>query len=241
MRRREFIAGLGSAAAWPVVARGQQGDRMRRIGVLMNLAADDPETLRRMAAFVQGLKELGWAEGRNVQIDLRSGLADADRYRRYAAELLALAPDVLLANGAVPLGVLQQITRTLPIVFVNTTDPVGGGFVESLARPGGNATGFMSFEYSMSGKWLQLLKQVAPSVTRVAVLRDPVPGSGTTQFGVIQAMAQLLRVEVNPVNMRDAGEMERAVAAFARTPNGGARHAPQRLRHLQPTQQRDSR
>jgi putative ABC transport system substrate-binding protein len=148
-------------------------------------------------------------------------VAEADRYRRYAAELVALAPDVLLANGGLPLGMLQQVTRTLPIVFVNTVDPVGGGFVDSLARPGGNATGFMWIEYSMSGKWLQLLKQIAPSVTRVAVLRDPGQESSTTQFGVIQAMAQLLRVEVNPVNMREAGEMERAVAAFARGPNGG--------------------
>jgi putative tryptophan/tyrosine transport system substrate-binding protein len=221
MRRREFIAGLASAAASPVVARAQQGERVRRIGVLMNLAADDPETLRRVAAFEQRLKELGWTEGRNVHIDLRSGLADADRYRRYAAELVALAPDVLLANGAVPLGVLQQVTRTLPIVFVNTTDPVGGGYVASLAQPGGNATGFMAFEYSMSGKWLQLLKQIAPSVTRVAVLRNPALGSGTPQFGVIQAMAQLLRVEVNPVDIRDAGEIERAVAALARAPNSG--------------------
>jgi putative ABC transport system substrate-binding protein len=221
MRRREFIAGLGSAAAWPVVARAQQPERMRRIGVLINQPADDPETRRRVAAFEQELNELGWTEGRNVQIDLRSGLADADRYRRYAAELVALAPDVLVANGARPLGVLQQVTRTLPIVFVNTTDPVGGGYVESLARPGGNTTGFMSIEYSMSGKWLQLLNQIAPSVTRVAVLRDPVAGSGTTQFGVIQAIAQLLRVEVNPVNERDAGEIERAVSVFGRAPNGG--------------------
>jgi putative ABC transport system substrate-binding protein len=219
IRRREFIVGLGSAAAWPVVARAQQGDRVRRIGVLMNLAADDPETVRRMAAFVQGLQELGWTDGRNVQIDLRSGLADADRHRRYAAELVALAPDVLLASGTASLGSLRQLTRTLPIVFVQATDPVGGGYVESLARPGGNATGFMSIEYSMSGKWLQLLKEIAPSVTRVAVLRDPFLGSTTAQFGVIQAMAQLLRMEVTPVDLR--GEIERAVTAFARGSNTG--------------------
>jgi putative ABC transport system substrate-binding protein len=221
MKRRQFIASLGSVVAWPMVAPAQQPGGMRRIGVLINQAADDPETRRRVAAFEQALKELGWTEGRNVQIDLRSGLADADRYRRYAAELVALAPDVLLANGARPLGVLQQVTHTLPIVFVNTTDPVGGGYVESLARLGGNTTGFMSIEYSMSGKWLQLPKQIAPSVKRVAVLRDAVAGSGTTQFGVIQAMAQLLAVEVNPVNERDAGEIERAVSAFGRAPNGG--------------------
>src|SRR6516165_2036814 len=151
MKRREFIAGLGAAAAWPVAARAHQGERMRRIGVLMNLAADDPETLRRMAAFVQGLQELGWTDGRNERIDYRYGLGDADRYRRYAAELVALAPDVLLANGASILGPLQQVTRTLPIVFVQTNDPVGGGYVASLARPGGNATGFMTSEWSISG------------------------------------------------------------------------------------------
>jgi putative ABC transport system substrate-binding protein len=151
MQRREFIAGLGSAAAWPVVARAQQPSQMRRIGVLMNLAADDPETVRRMTAFKQALQELGWTDGRNVRFDYRSALADADRQRRNAAELVALVPDVLLANGAANLGALQHVTRTLPIVFVNTNDPVGGGYVASLSRPGGNATGFMSLEYSLSG------------------------------------------------------------------------------------------
>jgi putative ABC transport system substrate-binding protein len=219
MRRREFIAGLGSAAAWPLAARAQQGERMRLIGVLMTLAADDPETLRRRAAFVQGLQELGWTEGRNMRIEFRSGVADGDRYRRYAAELVALSPDILLANGASTLGPLQQVTRTLPIVFVNTTDPVGGGYVEGLARPGGNATGFMTFEYSMTGKWPELLKQVAPSVRRVAVLRDPAIGSGSTQFAVIQTIAQLLRMEVTPIDVR--GEIERAVTAFARGSNSG--------------------
>jgi putative ABC transport system substrate-binding protein len=221
MRRREFIAGLGGVAALPAVARAQQPARMRRIGVLMTLAADDPETLQRMAAFVQGLQELGWTEGRDVRIDFRSGLADADRYRRYAAELVALAPDVILASGTTAAAAVQRVSRTLPIVFVQATDPVGGGYVESLARPGGTATGFMSIEYSLSGKWLQLLKQIALSVTRVAVIRDPVLGSGTTQFGVIQAMAQLLRMEVIPVDVRDVGEMERAVTAFARGSDGG--------------------
>jgi putative ABC transport system substrate-binding protein len=219
--RREFIAGLGGAAAWPVVARAQQGDRVRRIGMFMNLAEDDPETLRRIAAFVQGLRELGWTDGRNVQIDFRSGLADTDRYRRYAAELVALAPDVLLATGTSTLGPLQQVTRTLPIVFVQATDPVGGGYVASLARPGGNVTGFAQFEYGLSGKWPELLKHIVPSITRVAVLRDPAQGSGTTQFAVVQALALSLRMEVTPVDVRDVGEIERAVTAFARGSNGG--------------------
>jgi putative tryptophan/tyrosine transport system substrate-binding protein len=221
IRRRQFIAGLGSAAAWPAVTRAQQPERMRRIGVLMTLAADDPETVRRMAAFVQGLRELGWTEGRNLQIDFRSGLADADRYRRYAAELVALAPDAILASGTTAAAAVQQVTRTVPIVFVQATDPVGGGFVDSRARPGGNVTGFMSIEYSMSGKWLQLLKEIAPNVARVEVLRDPVLGSGTAQFAVIQAAAQSLRMEVTPVDVRDLGEMERAVTAFAGRSNGG--------------------
>ncbi len=221
MRRREFIAGMGSAAAWPLAVRAQQGDRVRRIGVFMNLAEDDPETLRRMAAFVQGLQELGWTDARNVQIDFRSGLADTDRYRRYAAELVALAPDVLLATGTSTLGPLQQVTRTLPIVFVQATDPVGGGYVASLARPGGNATGFAQFEYGLSGKWPELLKQIAPSITQVAVLRDPVQGSGTTQFAVVQALAPSLRMEVTPIDVRDVSEIERAVTAFARGSNGG--------------------
>jgi putative ABC transport system substrate-binding protein len=221
IRRRDFVAGLGGAAMWPVVARAQQSQRMRRIGVLMNLAADDPETVQRMAAFTQGLQELGWTDGRNVRIDYRYGLGDADRYRRYAAELVALAPDVLLANGASILGPLQQVTRTLPIVFVQTNDPVGGGYVASLARPGGNATGFMTSEWSISGKWPELLKQIAPSVTRVAVLRDPSLGSGTAQFAVIQAVAPSLKVEVSPIDVRDARGVERALTAFARGSNGG--------------------
>jgi putative ABC transport system substrate-binding protein len=174
-----------------------------------------------MAAFRQGLQELGWTDGRNVQIDIRSGLADADLYRRYAAELVALAPDVLLAQGASILGPFQQVTRTLPIVFVQTLDPVGGGYVASLARPGGNATGFMTTEFSMTGKWPELLKQIAPSVTRVAVLRSPDFPTGIAQFAVIQAVASSLRMEVTPVDVRDANEIERAVAAFARGSNGG--------------------
>ena len=222
MKRRTFIAGLGSAAAWPVVARAQQPARMRRIGVLMNLATDDPESLTRIAAFHQGLQEVGWNIGRNVQIDYRSGLGDADRYRRYAAELVALAPDVILATGGTTVKPLLQATRTVPIVFVQMIDPVGQGYVASLERPGGSVTGFMIIEFSISGKWPELLKQIAPSVTRVAVLRDPALGSGTSQFAVIQAVAASLRMEeVTPVDVRDVGETERAVAAFARGSNGG--------------------
>ncbi len=221
VKRREFITLLGGAAAWPLATKAQRGERMRRIGVLMNLAADDPESLRRVTAFAQGLQEFGWTDGRNVQIDYRWGVGNADRHRRYAAELVALAPDVILAAGASILGPVQQVTRTVPIVFVQTTDPVGGGYVASLARPGGNATGFMTIEYSISGKWLELLKAVAPSVTRVAVLRDPTLGAGTSMFAVIQAVAPSLRMEAIPINVQDVGEIERSVAAFARGPNDG--------------------
>ena len=221
MRRRTFITLLGGAAAtWPL-ARAQQPERMRRIGVLLPAAADDAEFQTRVGAFLQGLALLGWTIGRNVRIDTRWATANAAEIRRHAAELAALAPDVILAHGASTVGPLLQATRTVPIVFPVVADPVGAGFVDSLARPGGNATGFMVFEYSMGGKWLELLKQIAPGVTRAAVLRDATQGSGTSQFAVIQAVAPSLRVEVNPVNMRDAGEIERAVAAFARSPNGG--------------------
>ena len=220
--RREFITLLGgAAAAWPLAARAQQGERVRRIGVLMNVAADDPEAQARNAAFLQGLQELGWTVGRNVRIDYRWAAGDADRLRRYAAELVALAPDVVLASGTSTVGPLQQATRTVPIVFAGVADPVGAGFVDSLARPGGNATGFISFEYGLSGKWLELLKEIAPGVTRVAVLRDSAISGGTGQFGAIQSVAPSLGVEVIPINVRDAGEIERAVAAFARAPNGG--------------------
>jgi putative ABC transport system substrate-binding protein len=221
MRRREFITLLGGAAAWPLASRAQQGERMRRIGVLIPYAADDPEGQARIAAFLQALQQLGWTEGRNVRIDIRRTLGDTDRARRYAAELVALAPDVILASGTSTVGPLLQATRTVPIVFPVIGDPVGAGFVDSLARPGGNATGFMSREYSLSGKWLELLKEIAPSVTRVAVLRDAALSAGPVQFGVIQAVAPSLRVEVNPINLRDAGEIERAIAAFAGSPNGG--------------------
>jgi putative tryptophan/tyrosine transport system substrate-binding protein len=220
MRRREFIAALGSAAAWPLAAHAQQGERVRRIGVLLPAAADDPEFQARLAAFHQGLALAGWIIGRNVRIDIRWATGDAAEIRRHAAELAALAPDVILASGTSTVGPLLQATRTVPVVFPQVVDPVGAGFVDSLARPGGNATGFLSFEYSLSGKWLELLKEIAPGVTRAAVLRDAA-ASGTGQFGAIQSVAPSLKVEVNPVNMRDAGEIERAITAFARSSNGG--------------------
>jgi len=222
MRRREFITLLGgAAAAWPLAARAQQPERMRRIGVLLPAAASDAEFQARVGAFLQALALLGWTIGRNVRIDTRWATTNSAEIRRHAAELAALAPDVILAFGASTVRPLLQATRTVPIVFPVAGDPVGAGFVDSLARPGGNATGFLSFEYGISGKWLELLKQIAPGVTRVAVLRDPATPTGPAMFGVIQAVAPSLRVEVNPVNMRDAGEIERAVATFARHSNGG--------------------
>jgi putative ABC transport system substrate-binding protein len=221
VRRREFITLLGGAAAWPLAARAQPAERMRRIGVLMSVAADDPEGPVRVAAFAQGLQQLGWSGGRNVRIDYRWGAGDGDRIRSYAAELSAFAPDVILATGSATLGPLLQATRAVPIVFVHVPDPVGAGFVDSLARPGGNATGFTLFEYSISGKWLELLKELAPSVTRAAVIRDPAITSGIGQWGAIQTAAPSLGVEMSPVNVRDAGEIERAVTAFARSSNGG--------------------
>jgi ABC-type uncharacterized transport system substrate-binding protein len=222
MKRREFITLLGGAASsWPLAARAQQGERMRRVGVLLPAAADDAEFQVWVGAFLQALAQLGWTEGRNVRIDTRWATTNAAEIRRHAAELVALAPDVILAHGASTVGPLLQATRTVPIVFPAAVDPVGAGFVDSLARPGGNVTGFMTVEYSMGGKWLELLKQIAPSVTRAAVLRDATQGDGTSQFAAIQTAAPSLRVEVNPVDMHDAGEIERAVAAFARSPNGG--------------------
>jgi putative ABC transport system substrate-binding protein len=220
-KRRDFITLLGSVAAWPLAARAQQGERMRRIGVLMNQAADDPEGQARLIAFVQALQQFGWTDGRNVRIDTRWAAGDADRIRQYAAEFAAPAPHVILATGSFGVGPLLQATRAVPIVFVIVPDPVGAGFVDNLARPGGNATGFLQFEYALSGKWLELLKQVAPSVTRAAVIRDPAITAGIGQFGVIQSVAQSLGVEVSPVNVRDPSEIERAVATFARTPNAG--------------------
>ena len=222
MRRREFITLLGgAAAAWPLAARGQESERMRRIGVLLPGTANDAEYQARMVAFLQGLQQLGWSDGRNVRIDIRWAAGDANLIRKYVAELIALAPDVILAPGNTTVGPLLQATRAVPIVFTTLLDPVGAGFVESLARPGGNATGFIAFEYGLSGKWLELLKQIAPSLTRVAILRDPTTAAGIGQFAAIQSVAPSLSVEVNPVNMRDAGEIERAVTAFARSPNGG--------------------
>jgi putative ABC transport system substrate-binding protein len=221
MRRREFIAGLGSAVAWPLSARTQPAERVRRIGILLPATADDVQFQARVGAFLQGLALFGWTIGGNVRIDTRWAGSNAADIRRQAAELAALAPDVILANGSSTLAPLLQATRTVPIVFAIVADPVGSGFVDGLERPGGNATGFMNFEYSLSGKWLELLKQIAPGMTRAAILRDATQGSGAVQFGVIQAVAPSLRVEVNPVNVRDAGEIERAVAAFARAPNGG--------------------
>src|SRR5947207_14956566 len=225
MRRRAFITLLGGAAAapamlWPLAARAQQAERMRRIGVLMYLAADDAEGQARLAAFTQALKQLGWSDGRNLRIDAR--WATADDIRRHAAELAALAPDVLLAGtGTATVAPLLQATRTVPIVFVTVIDPVGAGFVATLARPGGNATGFTIYEYGMSGKWLELLKEIAPRVTRAAVLRDPAVASGIGQFGAVPAVAPSLGVELSPVDVRDAGEIERAVTECARGLNGG--------------------
>jgi putative tryptophan/tyrosine transport system substrate-binding protein len=220
MRRREFIAALGSAAAWPVLARGQPPARIRRIGVLINLAADDPEGQARFTAFAQGLQEAGWTDGRNVQIDTRWAGGDADRARKYAAELVALAPDVILAATSLSVGAVQQITRNIPIVFVQVIDPVSAGFAETLARPGGNATGFSVFEYGVSGKWLELLKQIAPAVTRTLVIRDPSNASQIGQLGAIQSVAPLLGVELVPADARDANEIRRAVTAFAQKSNG---------------------
>jgi putative tryptophan/tyrosine transport system substrate-binding protein len=221
MRRREFITILGGAAVvWPLSAYTQQAERVRRIGVLSGTAAGDQETQDRIAAFQQRLQQLGWIDGRNVRIDHRVWAGDLDLARRYAAELVALAPDVILAGGGTSLRFLFQATNTVPIVFANVTDPVGSGQVKSLARPGGNATGFTQFEYSLSAKWLDLLKQIAPGVTQVVVLRDAnIPGIG--QFAVIQSVASSLNVEVSPINMGDAGEVEREIAAFARSSNGG--------------------
>jgi putative ABC transport system substrate-binding protein len=220
--RREFITMVGGAvAAWPLAARAQQGDRMRRIGVLTNQATDDPEEKARIAAFMEGLQELGWTVGRNVRIDYRTGVGDPDRVRRYATELVALAPDVILAGAGFPVRALQQATRTVPIVFAQVVDAVGEGFVESLARPGGNTTGFIQFEYGISGKWLELLKEIAPRVTRAAVLRDPTNPAGIGQLGAIQSVAPSLGVELTPVGVRDTTKVERAIMAFARKTNGG--------------------
>jgi ABC-type uncharacterized transport system substrate-binding protein len=222
MRRREFISLLGGAVvAWPLAARAQQRERMRRIGVLVALSADDALAQARNAAFLQGLADLGWRVGRNVQIDFRWGGGDTARYPKYAAELVELAPDVILAVGASVVWPALHATRTVPVVFVQVTDPVGAGYVASLARPGGNATGFTLFEFGISAKWIEILKQIAPGMTRAAVLLDPMVPAGLGMLGAIQSVASSLKVELTPISLRDAPEMERAVTTFARASNGG--------------------
>jgi putative ABC transport system substrate-binding protein len=230
LQRRDFITLLGGATAWPLAAQTQQGERVRSIGVLVASTADDPEAQTRIAAFAEALSQLGWIDGRNVRIDVRWATTNADGLRRHAAELAALGPDVIVAaTGTATVAPLLQATRTVPIVFAVVIDPVGAGFVASLARPGGNATGFTIFEYGLSGKWLELLKQVAPGTTRAAVLRDPTIASGIGQFAAIQAVAPSLGVELSPVDVRDAPEIERAVTAFARSSNGGLIVTPNAL------------
>src|SRR5262249_30396040 len=220
--RRSFLTLLGaSAAAWPLAARGQQRDRMRRIGVLMSSPAGDPLALRRISVFLQNLQQLGWTVDRNVRIDYKWNAIDAESARRAAAELVALAPDVILVSSGVNTGILLQATRTVPIVFVGAIDPVGAGLVASLARPGGNATGFAAYEFSLGAKLLELLKEIAPRVTRVAVLRDPSVPAGSAPFGAIQGAASFVRVEVVPIDTRDSDELERGITAFAQAPNGG--------------------
>jgi putative ABC transport system substrate-binding protein len=221
IERRKFIGLIGGAAAWPIAVCAQQRESMRRIGTLSPLAADDRQSQARLVAFVQGLQQFGWTGGRNVRIDSRWADGDAGRIRKYAAELVALASDAILTTGSVTIGPLLEATRTVPIVFAQVPDPVGAGFVDSLARPGGNITGFTSFEYGMSAKWLELLKQIAPAVSQVAVLRDPAISAGTGQFGALQAVAASFGVVVSPVNVRDPAEIERAIASFAQRPNSG--------------------
>ena len=222
MRRREFLGILGGAAAWPVASKAQQAERVRRIGILNILGSDDPEAQARRVVFEQTLAQLGWTVGRDLKIETRQIGDDLDSLHRYAAELVALAPDVIFSIGSLPVASLQQATRTIPIVFMSVADPVGAGFVESMAHPGGNITGFSNFEYSMSGKWAELLKQIAPHVTRALVFRDPTSTAGIGQFAVIRSVAQPLGIELTPVNVRDTDQIARAVAAFARSGNGGA-------------------
>jgi putative ABC transport system substrate-binding protein len=221
LKRRQFITILAGTTAWPIAARGQQRERMRNIGMLLSGTSDDADFQAWIGAFHQGLARSGWIIGRNVRIDARWAGAKAEDIRKRAQELVALAPDVILAPGSAELGPLLQLTRSIPIVFVVIADPVGAGYAESLARPGGNATGFMSVEYSVSGKYLELLKEIAPGLTRVAVLRDATQSVGIGDFAVIQAMAPLLRVEVISINLSGRGEIESAVAAFARASSGG--------------------
>jgi len=226
VKRREFILAFGGAAAassnlWPLAVQAQQRGPMRRVGVLMNVAADDPESAARIAAFLEGLQQLGWSDGRNVRIDTRWAVGDVDRFRQYTAELVALAPDAVLASSSLAVAALQKVTRMVPIVFVGVVDPVGAGFVDSLAHPGGNTTGFTNFEYGLSGKWLELLKEIVPPVKRVAVLRDPASPAESGMFTAIQSAAPSFGVVLSPFGMRDAGEIESAITTFARDSNGG--------------------
>jgi putative ABC transport system substrate-binding protein len=222
MRRRDFIKCIaGSAITWPLAARAQQSDRRRRIGVLMNLDSDDPQSKVRIAAFIQGLQQLGWIDRSNVRIETRWSAGDLDLARRYATELVMLTPDVILADGGTTVGPLQQVTRSVPLVFVNVTDPVAAGFVDNLARPGGNASGFTLFEYAISAKWLELLKEIAPAVMRVAVFYNPALASGRGQLGEIQAAARSFGMELRPIDVRDTGEIERTITAFVRPSNSG--------------------
>ena len=221
MRRREFIATLGGAAAWPLAARAQQGERMRLVCILEAISQETPGSKTRYAAFLEGLQQLGWTPGRNVQIEVRYAEGHEAALRKYAAELVALAPDVLVAGGGTPAEAVLKLTRSIPIVFVIAPDPVGSGFVESLSQPGANATGFMMFEYNLCGKWLELLKEIAPSVTHAAILRNADTGVGIGQFAVIQAMAPLVGIEVSSIDLREPDQIERAIAAFAQKSNGG--------------------
>ena len=221
MRRRALIAGIAAAALSPLIARAQQGDRLPRVAILMTLAEDDTEGQRRVKAFVQGMQQFGWVRDRNIAYEMRWGAGDMDRSRAFAAEMAALAPDVILAPGSVTVGPLLQATRTVPIVFVHVPDPVGAGFVESLARPGGNATGFTQFEFSVGGKWLELLKEISPTISRAGVLRDPTLTTSIGQFAAIQSAAPSLGVELVPLNARNAGDIERTITAFVRVPQGG--------------------
>ena len=221
MKRRQFITLLGGATAWALAARAQKPEPLRRIGVLMNVAATDSEGQAQVAAFLEALQQLGWGEGRNVRVDTRWGENDVELDRRYATELLAFAPDVILASSTLSVAALRRVTRTLPIVFAGVSDPIGAGFADTLARPGGNVTGFMIFEYSLSGKWLELLKEIAPQLMRAAVLRDAANPAGIAQFAAVQTVAQSLGVELRPVDTHDGGEIERSIASFARDANGG--------------------
>jgi putative ABC transport system substrate-binding protein len=233
MKRRNFITLLGgAAAAWPLAARAQQREKVRLIGILLPASADNREFQARLGAFLQGLQQSGWSIGRNVQIDTRWATAKADEIRRHAAELAALAPDAIVAHGSSTVGATLQATHTVPIVFPAVGDPVAAGFVDSLARPGGNATGFMSFEYGLGGKWLELVKEIAPTVTRAAVFRDPAIPTGTGMFGAIQSVAPALGIEAIPLNVRDADQIKRALSAFARLGNGGLIVTPSSLSFL---------